>query len=158
MLQRNGCPSHQDKDACFTLLCVIIWKAKTERRGYGTALYKARCCKQTHDCTNSVNYKANEKLKGSSNKKFDQMLFRLSFQVIKWSGKKRFPKVRFSLWSVSLRKKKMQQSSERLKVSFPRAMVFQHGKIQISLDQHHFCLIISVHSLWLLVILILNWL
>lgn len=68
---------------------MIIWKAKTERWGYGTALYKARCCKQTDDCTNSVNYKANEKLKGSSNEKFDQMLFRLSFQVIKWSGKKK---------------------------------------------------------------------
>lgn len=82
--------------ARLTLLCVIIWKAERERErerlGYGTALYKAKRCKQTDDCTNSVNYEANEKLKGNSNEKFDQMLFRLSFQVIKWSGKKSSPR------------------------------------------------------------------
>lgn len=67
-------------------------KRERERQGYGTALYKAKRCKQTDDCTNSVNYEANEKLKGSPNEKFDQMLFRLSFQVIKWSGKKGSPR------------------------------------------------------------------
>lgn len=74
---------------CLLLLCVIIWKAREKRQGYGTALYKVKSCKQTDDCTNSVNYEANEKLKGSSNEKFDQMLFRLPFQVIKWSGEKK---------------------------------------------------------------------
>lgn len=75
-----------------TLLRVEIWKAKRERQRYGTVLNKAKCCKQNNDCRNSVNYEANEKLKGSSNEKFDQMLFRLSFQVIKWSGKKGSPR------------------------------------------------------------------
>lgn len=67
-----------------------------ERTGYDTVLYKAKSCKQTDDCTNSVNYEANEKLKGTSNEKFDQMLLRLSFHIIKWT-EKRFPKVCFSL-------------------------------------------------------------
>lgn len=79
--------------SCLRILSVMIWKAgrERERQGYDTALYKAKSCKQTDDCTNSVNYEANEKLKGSSNEKFDQILFRLSFQVIKWSGTKNVP-------------------------------------------------------------------
>lgn len=93
MLCRSGCSSHQEKDERlpYNTQCDDLEsrKRERERQGYGTALYKAKSCKQTDDCTNSVNYEANEKLKGSSNEKFDQMLFRLSFQVIKWSGKKK---------------------------------------------------------------------
>lgn len=95
MLCRSGCSSHQEKDERlpYNTQCDDLEsrKRERERQGYGTALYKAKSCKQTDDCTNSVNYEANEKLKGSSNEKFDQMLFRLSFQVIKWSGKKNVP-------------------------------------------------------------------
>lgn len=86
-LWRNRCPSHQQKKARspYPTLCDNLGRKRRnrKRRGYGTSLHKAKHCKQTDDCTNSVNYEANEKLKGSSNEKFDQMLFRLSFQVIK---------------------------------------------------------------------------
>lgn len=83
---RNGCSSHSAKDIMWQY-GTLCYNLKKEREGYGTVHYKAKSCKQADDCTNSVNYEANEKLKGSSNEKFDQMLLRLSMHIIKWLKK-----------------------------------------------------------------------
>lgn len=114
----------------------VWWSGKQEerereRQGYGTALYKAKSCKQTDDCTNSVNYEANEKLKGSSNEKFDQMLFRLSFQVIKWSGKKKCS-LRYILACDLLhseRKNAIKLGVSKSQFSFWQAAVYKYAKI-----------------------------
>lgn len=55
---------------------------------------KHKSCKQEDDYTHLFNYEANEKLKRRYNEKFDQMLLRLSFHLIKQS-EKMLPKVPF---------------------------------------------------------------